>query len=234
MFGDPARDFPRLRRLVPLLERETSGQWHVTLDGNENFHDVAAFRDYWDQARAEPALHGLWPHVLVVEQPVHRDHALGDDMAAMLRDWPGRPPLIIDESDGAVGDVPRALSLGRAPPKNARASGRGVANAARLLSSGTRSTDGPDREISAPSARWTAAGLAMMALRHHPSRANGHTLPRPQHLRQLAGARWTHMAISIAPMRTALPAAHRRGARSRVGHAAPFGVAPRWTAISLR
>ena len=45
VFGDPERDFPRLRRLVPLLEHETSGQWHVTLDGNENFHDFAAFRD---------------------------------------------------------------------------------------------------------------------------------------------------------------------------------------------
>ena len=50
--ADPERDFPRLRRIVALLEHETSGQWHVTLDGNENFHDFAAFRSYWETARA--------------------------------------------------------------------------------------------------------------------------------------------------------------------------------------
>ncbi len=134
VFGDPERDFPRLRRLVPLLERETSGHWQVTLDGNENFHDFAAFRDYWERARAEPALADLWPHVLVVEQPVHRDHALGHEVGNQLREWPDRPALIVDESDGAVGDVARALSLGYAGAshKNCKGIVKGLANAARL------------------------------------------------------------------------------------------------------
>jgi hypothetical protein len=134
VFGDPERDFPRLRRLVPLLERETAGTWHVTLDGNENFHDFTAFREYWETARAEPALSGLWSHVLVVEQPVHRDHALSDATGDELRAWPDRPPLIIDESDGAVGDVPRALSLGYAGAshKNCKGIVKGIANAAFL------------------------------------------------------------------------------------------------------
>ncbi len=60
----------------PAARARDVGEWHVTLDGNENFHDFAAFREYWELARAEPALRGLWRHVLVVEQPVHRDHAL--------------------------------------------------------------------------------------------------------------------------------------------------------------
>jgi hypothetical protein len=134
VFGDPERDFPRLRRLVPLLEHETSGQWHVTLDGNENFHDFAAFRAYWETARAEPALSELWSRVLVVEQPVHRDHALSDAAGDALRAWPDRPPLIVDESDGAIGDVPRALSLGYAGAshKNCKGIVKGIANAAFL------------------------------------------------------------------------------------------------------
>jgi hypothetical protein len=138
LFGDPDRDFPRLRRLVPLLEQATAGQWHVTVDGNENFHDFAAFRDYWERARGEPALRGLWPHVVVVEQPVHRDQALEDDAGEQLRAWPDRPPLIIDESDGAVGDVPRALSLGYAGAshKNCKGIVKGIANAARLRHDG--------------------------------------------------------------------------------------------------
>ena len=38
--------------LVPLFEREAPGGWHVTLDGNENFHDFGAFRAFWEDARA--------------------------------------------------------------------------------------------------------------------------------------------------------------------------------------
>ena len=134
LFGSLERDLPRLRRLVPLLERETGGDWQVTLDGNENFHDFAAFREYWEQARAEPALRDLWPRVIVVEQPVHRDHALRDEVGAMLSRWPDRPPLIVDESDGAIGDVPQALSLGYAGAshKNCKGIVKGIANAAFL------------------------------------------------------------------------------------------------------
>ena len=132
LFGDPERDFPRLHRLVPLLERETSGEWQVTLDGNENFHDFGSFRSYWERARAEPALRDLWPRVIVVEQPVHRNHALSDEVATVLAAWTDRPPLIVDESDGAVGDVRRALSLGYAGAshKNCKGIVKGIANGA--------------------------------------------------------------------------------------------------------
>ena len=76
----------------------------------------------------------LWSHLLVVEQPVHRDHALSDAMGDELRAWPDRPPLIVDESDGAIGDVPRALSLGYAGAshKNCKGIVEGIANAAFL------------------------------------------------------------------------------------------------------
>ena len=235
VFGDPARDFPRLRRLVPLLERETSGQWHVTLDGNENFHDVAAFRHYWDQARAEPALHDLWPHVLVVEQPVHRDHALGDDVAAMLRDWPGRPPLIIDESDGAVGDVPRALSLGYAGAshKNCKGIVKGIANAARLRLEQARGTPtvltGEDLCTLGPVA--LLQDLAMMALLGitHVER-NGHHYYRGL---SMLPAAWQQATLDA---HGDLYRAHEDGfaclridgGRLDLGsvNAAPFGVAP--------
>ena len=38
------RDVPRLSRLLDLLQREVGDEWWVTLDGNEFFHDVQAFR----------------------------------------------------------------------------------------------------------------------------------------------------------------------------------------------
>jgi hypothetical protein len=132
--GVVARDFPRLRDLLRLLKRETGGNFYITIDGNENFHDFEAFRAFWEQALAEPGLRGLWDRLIAVEQPVHRQHALEEGARAALRGWPDRPPLIVDESDGAVGDVPLALELGYAGAshKNCKGVVKGLANAALL------------------------------------------------------------------------------------------------------
>jgi hypothetical protein len=134
IFGDPQRDFPRLREVNRVLERETNGEFFVTLDGNENFKGFGHFREFWQQAVSLPELHALWQRIIVVEQPVHRDHALSDEAGAVLRDWPDRPPLIIDESDGEVGDLPRALALGYAGTshKNCKGIVKGIANACLL------------------------------------------------------------------------------------------------------
>ena len=132
--GKAAVDVPRLELLVSLFEREIPGSWYVTLDGNENFHDFEGFRSFWDDARRHPSLAPLWSRVLVVEQPVHRSHALSAGASALLHAWRERPPLIVDESDGEVGDVPRALELGYtgASHKNCKGIVKGLANAALL------------------------------------------------------------------------------------------------------
>jgi len=134
LFADAERDFARLRELSRLLERETGGKCFVTLDGNENFKDFGAFREFWQKAAGDPLLRELWQRIIVVEQPVHRDRALSDDLSAALRGWPDRPRLIIDESDGAVGDLPRALALGYAGTshKNCKGIVKGIANACLL------------------------------------------------------------------------------------------------------
>jgi L-alanine-DL-glutamate epimerase-like enolase superfamily enzyme len=130
LFADEKRDFARLREVSRLLVRET--ECFVTLDGNENFKNFEAFREFWQKAASDPALRELWQRIIVVEQPVHRDRALSDDPA--LRAWPDRPRLIIDESDGAVGDLPRALALGYAGTshKNCKGMVKGIANACLL------------------------------------------------------------------------------------------------------
>jgi len=132
--GEAERDFPRLRELSRLLRRETGGNFFLTLDGNENFKSFEAFRDFWTKAASDSALRQLWQGILAVEQPVHRDHSLGEDAGAALRGWPKCPPLIIDESDGALGDVPRALELGYAGAshKNCKGIVKGIANACLL------------------------------------------------------------------------------------------------------
>ncbi len=134
LFADAARDLPRLRDLAHLLGRATDGNYFITLDGNENFRDTAHFREFWESAAADADLRELWRRVILVEQPVHRDRALSDEAGAALRAWPERPPLIIDESDGAVGDLARALALGYAGTshKNCKGIVKGIANACLL------------------------------------------------------------------------------------------------------
>ena len=134
LFADAERDFARLRELGRLLARETDGEFFVTLDGNKNFKSFDAFREFWQQAASDPALRDLWPRIIVVEQPVHRDYALSNNAGAALHAWLDRPPLIIDESDGALGDLPRALTLGYAGTshKNCKGIVKGIANACLL------------------------------------------------------------------------------------------------------
>lgn len=134
LFGDPARDVPRLRAVQELLGRHVAGDPLVTLDGNENFRDFAAFRAFWEPLSRDPSLARLGRWVALVEQPVHRRHALDDDAGRVLSEWRDRPPLIIDESDGGLADLPRALALGYvgASHKNCKGVVKGIANACLL------------------------------------------------------------------------------------------------------
>jgi hypothetical protein len=130
--GDHANDLPRLRRITDTLLAGCGDTFHVTLDGNENFHDVTAFRAYFDKLRKESAVKELLDRLLWVEQPLHRDKALAQSVSDELADWPDAPAMIIDESDGSMDDGPTALRLGYAgmSHKNCKGILKGLANAA--------------------------------------------------------------------------------------------------------
>ena len=83
---------------------------------------------------AAPELKTLWPRLLFIEQPWHREVALSDAIGELARAWPDRPPIIIDESDAETGSLPAALALGYAGTshKNCKGIFKGVANACRL------------------------------------------------------------------------------------------------------
>jgi hypothetical protein len=129
LFAQRDRDLERLREVSDIIERETNSQFQVTVDGNENFHDIESFCDFWREAEADPHLQLLFQHIILIEQPVHRDRTLSD--SSNTHSWTGRPRMIIDESDGAIGDLPRALALGYAgcSHKNCKGIIKGVANA---------------------------------------------------------------------------------------------------------
>jgi hypothetical protein len=136
--GELERDRERLRRIAGLLTEHAKGALHCTLDGNEHFRALDAFRAYWEALQADEALKPLWRRLGFVEQPFHRSVALDTRVLAGLRGWADRPRLIIDESDAELNSLPRALELGYhgTSHKNCKGVIKGIANACLIRSYG--------------------------------------------------------------------------------------------------
>ena len=132
--GQAAVDLPRLREITTVITEGCPQGFYATLDGNEQFDDLASFRDFYETLRADQALAPLFQSLLMIEQPLHRHHALKDDVAPVIAGWQDGPGLIIDEADGSLGDLPRALELGYSGTshKNCKGIIKSVANAALL------------------------------------------------------------------------------------------------------
>lgn len=137
--GKPETDLPRLREITRILTAECPAGFHATLDGNEQFYDLASFRDFYATLKADPALAPLFRSLLLIEQPLHRSKALNE---AVALDGPG---MIIDESDGSLDDLPRALDLGYrgTSHKNCKGIVKGLANAALLKKRAASIPGGP-------------------------------------------------------------------------------------------
>ena len=129
--GDAARDADRLKHIAGLMERYSGSDYAFTLDGNEQYTEIDPFRALWEAVTADPSLDRFIGRLLFVEQPLRRDVALGEGVGAALRDWSGRPPMIIDESDGTLTSAAEALELGYAGTshKNCKGIFKGVASA---------------------------------------------------------------------------------------------------------
>lgn len=132
--GDAAADLTRLRQVANALEKHVPGDYAFTLDGSEQYTEVEPFRQAWEAIIAEPSLHTFLGHLLFVEQPLRRDVALSPQAKKTLRGWSDRPPLIIDESDGALSSVVEALDSGYVGSsfKNCKGVFGGIANACLL------------------------------------------------------------------------------------------------------
>jgi hypothetical protein len=124
--GDRAKDAERLRKIAELTE----GDFRFTLDGNEQFHSASEFRDYWQELRTDSRLLVLFDHLLFVEQPIYRSTALSEETGKVFSSWQDRPPILIDESDGALQDLETALALGYAGTthKNCKGIFKGIAH----------------------------------------------------------------------------------------------------------
>ena len=125
------RDRDRLTRIAAVVRAHAPADYAFSLDGNEQFHTFADFRTFWDAVTGSADLRPFFAHLLFVEQPFHRDIALRREALGELASWPDRPPVIIDESDGDLDSLPRAIGLGYAGTshKNCKGVFKGIANA---------------------------------------------------------------------------------------------------------
>lgn len=105
--GDLTTDLRRLTEIAAVLDR-IAEPYFVSLDGNEQYNDIAALLDLWRNMQATPQLARLVSSILFIEQPITRAHALDGDVSALAR----VKPVIIDESDDDLGVFPRAKALG--------------------------------------------------------------------------------------------------------------------------
>lgn len=142
LFGDEARDFDRLKRTAGIIGGRLD-RYAFTLDGNENYGDMASFRSFWEALRADRDLSGFLRRLICIEQPLHRNIALDDEVKRHFQAWPDRPSFIIDESDGDIGDVTRAVDIGYAGTsyKNCKGVFKGLSNAAYLKHLSNRHPD---------------------------------------------------------------------------------------------
>lgn len=128
--GDLDVDLARMRDIATLLEKHGGG-FKFTLDGNEQFKTVEAFKGHWDALCGEEALRGMMDGLLFVEQALHRDVALSGEVMDEMLGWEERPGMIIDESDGAIGAGADALESGYVgmSHKNCKGVFKGIGNA---------------------------------------------------------------------------------------------------------
>ena len=103
--GDMAADLERLAAIGAVLDRIPE-PYHVSLDGNEQYSDMAGVAELWRRMTQDARLARLVASVLFIEQPVTRSRALQQAVEGIER------PLIIDESDDALDAFPRARALG--------------------------------------------------------------------------------------------------------------------------
>ncbi len=94
--GDIQADLDRLCRIAAVLDRLHG--YHVTLDGNEQFGGAERALALWRAIEAEPRLARLRASVLFIEQPVRRDRAQAESIAALA----AARPVLMDESDGPL------------------------------------------------------------------------------------------------------------------------------------
>ncbi len=105
--GNVQSDLQRLTRIAAVLDAIPGG-YRSTLDGNEQYDDVAGVVDLWQRMQATPALRQLSTSVVFIEQPIKRQAALSHHMGELA----AHKPVILDESDDTLDALVRGRDMG--------------------------------------------------------------------------------------------------------------------------
>jgi hypothetical protein len=105
--GQIESDIVRLISIAEVLD-QTSTDYFVTLDGNEQYEDIEEVWELWRRIVRIPSLERFAQSVLFVEQPLSREFALEQNVSRMSETC----PVIIDESDSDLDAFPRARYFG--------------------------------------------------------------------------------------------------------------------------
>ena len=132
--GTIEQDRERLTQIAAVIEENVGSDYHFTLDGNEQYSEMAAFRTLWEELATDASLASFMERLIFVEQPLNRQVALDNTTKAEIAAWPDRPPIIIDESGSSLCSLPQALECGYVGTshKNCKGVLKGVINACRL------------------------------------------------------------------------------------------------------
>jgi hypothetical protein len=147
--GDLDRDIQRLKTIVSVIHEFGPQDYVFTLDGNEQYKDLRSFKTFWEKLNEEKDLKDFLSHLIFVEQPIHRSLALTNEIKTEIQSWKQRPPMIIDESDGGLDSLRRALDCGYngASHKNCKGVFKGISNAC-LIESLRRQNKGQEYILS--------------------------------------------------------------------------------------
>ena len=99
--GDPDADARRLNDLAEFLPQVVEGDWFVTLDGNEQYTDLASLVRLLE--RTDPT---FVERIAFVEQPFGRWESAAGSVERFPKD------VVLDEGDGGIEDFPRCLARG--------------------------------------------------------------------------------------------------------------------------
>ena len=131
--GDTRADIDRLARIAEVIDPHAE---LVTLDGNEQYADVADLSQFLDAFLAAPQLRALAAKTVFIEQPIRRAHALERDVRSVA----ARMPLLIDESDATLDSFMQARALGYTGVSSKSCKGfyKSIVNAARCAQARAR------------------------------------------------------------------------------------------------
>ena len=82
--GDANADIERLCSIASVLDRIPE-PYHASLDGNEQYDDIAGVAELWSKMKAEARLRRLVDSIIFIEQPVKRAQALERKVAGIGR-----------------------------------------------------------------------------------------------------------------------------------------------------